>query len=199
MTKKLLNPFAYINDVKLLIIGFIAHLFFIFIAYYFNYYFPDFISIQKTIINFSFLDILYQNSRNVIIACIILFICGRRINSKTRFIDICNVVLIARIPYYLILLTDFVPIVKEKMNLVTKSVQTNNLVVFQNSSVMVVIMIIAILALLVMVLMFYYLYIGFKTVTNLKTLKQKLGFILSVIIIIFITFVLSVLIPQTIF
>lgn len=199
MIKKLLNPFAYVDDVKLLIIGVIAHFLFTFIAYHFNYYFPDFISIQKTIINFSFLDILYQNSRNVMIAFIILFICGRNINSKTRSIDICNVVLIARIPYYLILLTDFVPIVKEKMDLVTKSVQINNLVVFQDISVVTVIMIIAILALLVMVLMFYYLYIGFKTVTNLKTLKQKLGFVVSVIIIIIITFVLSVLIPQTIF
>lgn len=199
MIKKLLNPFAYVDDVKLLIIGVIAHFIFTFIAYHFNYYFPDFISIQKTIINFSFLDILYQNSRNVMIAFIILFICGRNINSKTRSIDICNVVLIARIPYYLILLTDFVPIVKEKMDLVTKSVQINNLVVFQDLSVVTVIMIIAILALLVMVLMFYYLYIGFKTVTNLKTLKQKLGFVVSVIIIIIITFVLSVLIPQTIF
>ena len=197
MIKKLLNPFAYFEDKALLIIGVLAHLIFTYIAKLTNSNFPDFLSIKKGLIDFTFWDLLYQNTRNIAIAILFLFILGKIINKRTRFIDIVNVVLISRIAYYIVFITDFIPIVNNKLNKVTDSIQSNNLSVLQESSTMLVILIVAFVAIFFICVMFYYLYIGFKTVTNLKTIQQTFAFIATILFIIIISSVLTLLIPQT--
>ena len=197
MIKKLLNPFAYFEDKALLIIGVLAHLIFTYIAKLTNSNFPDFLSIKKGLINFTFWDLLYQNTRNIAIAILFLFILGKIINKRTRFIDIVNVVLISRIAYYIVFITDFIPIVNNKLNKVTDSIQSNNLSVLQESSTMLVILIVAFVAIFFICVMFYYLYIGFRTVTNLKTIQQTFAFIATILFIIIISSVLTLLIPQT--
>lgn len=198
MIKKLLNPFAYFNDKTLLIIGILAHIFFTYIAKLTNSNFPDFLSIKKGGINFTFLDLLYQNTRNIAIAILCLFILGKIINKRTRFIDIVNVVLISRIAYYIVFITNFIPIINNKLDKVTAGVMSNNLAVLQESSTMIVIVIVAFIAIFFICLMFYYLYIGFKTVTNLKTIPQTFAFIATILFIIISTTILTLLIPQTI-
>ena len=197
MIKKLLNPFAYFEDKALLIIGILAHLIFTYIAKLTNSNFPDFLSIKKGLIDFTFWDLLYQNTRNIAIAILFLFILGKIINKRTRFIDIVNVVLISRIAYYIVFITDFIPIVNNKLNKVTDSIQSNNLSVLQESSTMLVILIVAFIAIFFICVMFYYLYIGFRTVTNLKTIQQTFAFIATILFIIIISSVLTLLIPQT--
>ena len=197
MIKKLLNPFAYFEDKALLIIGVLAHLIFTYIAKLTNSNFPDFLSIKKGLINFTFWDLLYQNTRNIAIAILFLFILGKIINKRTRFIDIVNVVLISRIAYYIVFITDFIPVVNSKLNKVTDNIQSNNLSVLQESSTMLVILIVAFVAIFFICVMFYYLYIGFKTVTNLKTIQQTFAFIATILFIIIISSVLTLLIPQT--
>ncbi len=197
MIKKLLNPFAYFEDKALLIIGVLAHLIFTYIAKLTNSNFPDFLSIKKGLIDFTFWDLLYQNTRNIAIAILFLFILGKIINKRTRFIDIVNVVLISRIAYYIVFITDFIPVVNSKLNKVTDNIQSNNLSVLQESSTMLVILIVAFVAIFFICVMFYYLYIGFKTVTNLKTIQQTFAFIATILFIIIISSVLTLLIPQT--
>ena len=197
MIKKLLNPFAYFEDKALLIIGISAHLIFTYIAKLTNSNFPDFLSIKKGLIDFTFWDLLYQNTRNIAIAILFLFILGKIINKRTRFIDIVNVVLISRIAYYIVFITDFIPIVNNKLNKVTDNIQSNNLSVLQESSTMLVILIVAFIAIFFICVMFYYLYIGFRTVTNLKTIQQTFAFIATILFIIIISSVLTLLIPQT--
>ena len=197
MIKKLLNPFAYFEDKALFIIGVLAHLIFTYIAKLTNSNFPDFLSIKKGLINFTLWDLLYQNTRNIAIAILFLFILGKIINKRTRFIDIVNVVLISRIAYYIVFITDFIPIVNNKLNKVTDSIQSNNLSVLQESSTMLVILIVAFVAIFFICVMFYYLYIGFRTVTNLKTIQQTFAFIATILFIIIISSVLTLLIPQT--
>ena len=197
MIKKLLNPFAYFEDKALLIIGILAHLIFTYIAKLTNSNFPDFLSIKKGLIDFTFWDLLYQNTRNIAIAILFLFILGKIINKRTRFIDIVNVVLISRIAYYIVFITDFIPIVNNKLNKVTDSIQSNNFSVLQESSTMFVILIVAFIAIFFICVMFYYLYIGFRTVTNLKTIQQTFAFIATILFIIIISSVLTLLIPQT--
>lgn len=197
MIKKLLNPFAYFEDKALLIIGILAHLIFTYIAKLTNSNFPDFLSIKKGLIDFTFWDLLYQNTRNIAIAILFLFILGKIINKRTRFIDIVNVVLISRIAYYIVFITDFIPVVNNKLNKVTDSIQSNNLSVLQESSTMLVILIVAFIAIFFICVMFYYLYIGFRTVTNLKTIQQTFAFIATILFIIIISSVLTLLIPQT--
>ncbi|MEG0529161.1 MAG: hypothetical protein RR578_02370, partial [Bacilli bacterium] len=162
-----------------------------------NSNFPDFLSIKKGLIDFTFWDLLYQNTRNIGIAILFLFILGKIINKRTRFIDIVNVVLISRIAYYIVFITDFIPIVNNKLNKVTDSIQSNNLSVLQESSTMLVILIVAFVAIFFICVMFYYLYIGFRTVTNLKTIQQTFAFIATILFIIIISSVLTLLIPQT--
>lgn len=196
MFKKLLNPFAYFDDKLLLIIGLIAHIFFSYVCYLADSYFPDFLSIQKVKIDFSFVDIVYQNTRNVLIAILLLYLYGKFINPKTRIIDIINVVLISRIAYYIVFITDFIPFVNEKINKVTEGVLSNNLTVLQDPSIMTVIIIVGFIAIFFMILMFYYLYIGFKTVTNMKNTKQTFGFVAVIFLLILSTTLLALIIPQ---
>lgn len=103
-------------------------------------------SIKKGGIDFTFLDLLYQNTRNIAIAILCLFILGKIINKRTRFIDIVNVVLISRIAYYIVFITDFIPIINNKLDKVTTGVMSNNLAVLQESSTMIVIVIVAFIA-----------------------------------------------------
>lgn len=196
MFKKLLNPFAYFDDKLLLIIGLITHIFFSYVCYLADSYFPDFLSIQKIKINFSFVDIVYQNTRNVLIAILLLYLYGKFINAKTRFIDIVNVVLISRIAYYIVFITDFIPSVNEKINKVTEGVLSNNLAILQDPSTMVVIVTVGFFALFCMALLFYYLFIGFKTVTNMKNPKQTFGFVAVIFLLILSTTILALIIPQ---
>ena len=196
MIKKLLNPFAYFDDKLLLIIGLIAHLFFSYICYLTDSYFPDFLSIQKIKIDFSFVDIIYQNTRNVLIAILLLYFYGKFINPKTRFIDIINVVLISRITYYIVFITDFIPFINQKINKVTEGVLSNDLTILQNPSIMITVVIVGFFALFCMAIMFYYLYRGFKTVTNLKNTKQTLGYIAVIFLLILSTTILALIIPQ---
>lgn len=196
MFKKLLNPFAYFDDKLLLIIGLIAHIFFSYVCYLADSYFPDFLSIQKVKIDFSFVDIVYQNTRNVLIAILLLYLYGKFINAKTRFIDIVNVVLISRIAYYIVFITDFIPFVNVKINKVTEGVLSNNLAILQDPSTMIVIVTVGFFALFCMALLFYYLFIGFKTVTNMKNPKQTFGFVVVIFLLILSTTILALIIPQ---
>lgn len=196
MFKKLLNPFAYFDDKLLLIIGLITHIFFSYVCYLADSYFPDFLSIQKVKIDFSFVDIVYQNTRNVLIAILLLYLYGKFINAKTRFIDIVNVVLISRIAYYIVFITDFIPFVNEKINKVTEGVLSNNLAILQDPSTMIVIVTVGFFALFCMALLFYYLFIGFKTVTNMKNPKQTFGFVAVIFLLILSTTILALIIPQ---
>lgn len=159
-------------------------------------YFPDFLSIKKVQLDFSFMDILYQNTRNVLIAVLLLYFYGKFINPKTRIIDIVNVVLISRIAYYIVFITDFIPVINNKINKVTKSVLSNDLTILQDTSTMTVILIVAFIAIFFMVVMFYYLYIGFKTVTNMKNIKQTIGFVAVIFLLILSTTILALIIPQ---
>jgi len=84
------------------------------------------------------------------------------------------------------------------MDKVLKGVTTNNLEVLHEASTMIVIVIVAFIAIFFLCVMFYYLYIGFKTVTNMKSIKQVLAFIAVLLFIIVSTSILSLLIPQNI-
>ena len=198
MIKKLLNPFAFYNDKILLVIGIVAHFVFTYVAKLSDSFFPDFLSIKKNGTPYTYIDLLYQNTRNLLIAIVLLYILGKIINKRTRIIDIVNVVLISRIAYYIVFITDFIPIVNNNMEKVLKGVTTNNLAVLQETSTMIVVLIVAFVAIFFICVMFYYLYIGFKTVTNLKTIQQTFAFIGTVLLIIIFTSILTLITPLTI-
>ena len=198
MIKKLLNPFAFFNDKILLVIGIVAHFVFTYVAKLNDSFFPDFLSIKKNGTPYTYIDLLYQNTRNLLIAIVVLYILGKIINKRTRIIDILNVVLISRIAYYIVFITDFIPIVNNNMEKVLKGVTTNNLAVLQETSTMIVVLIVAFVAIFFICVMFYYLYIGFKTVTNLKTIQQTFAFIGTVLLIIIFTSILTLITPLTI-
>ncbi len=198
MIKKLLNPFAFFNDKILLVIGIVAHFVFTYVAKLSDSFFPDFLSIKKNGTPYTYSDLLHQNTRNLLIAIGLLYILGKIINKRTRIIDIVNVVLISRIAYYIVFITDFIPIVNNNMEKVLKGVTTNNLAVLQETSTMIVVLIVAFVAIFFICVMFYYLYIGFKTVTNLKTIQQTFAFIGTVLLIIIFTSILTLITPLTI-
>ena len=80
MIKKLLNPFAFFNDKILLVIGIVAHFVFTYVAKLSDSFFPDFLSIKKNGTPYTYIDLLYQNTRNLLIAIVVLYILGKIIN-----------------------------------------------------------------------------------------------------------------------
>ncbi len=177
MKNKLLNPFAYYDEKILFAIGIVSHFFFTYIGYLTKSNFPDFLSIKKSVETFSFLELIVQNSTILLVTIFCLFLLGKIINKKTRFIDIVNVALVSRIAYYVVFITDFIPVVNRKLELVLHGVTENNFDVLNDITTMTVVLLVAFTAIFFLLLMFYYLFIGFKTVTNLKSIKHILLFI----------------------
>ncbi len=95
----------------------------------------------------------------------------------------------------MVLIINFIPIVNKNLDKVLKGISSNNLEVLQETPTMIVLLIVAFISLFFLSSMFYYLFIGFKTVTNMKSTKQVLPFIAVVLFIIVSTSILSLLIP----
>lgn len=102
MKKIILNPFQTFSEKKLIAFGITTALIAIILSVPFNGRFDGVIDlhfVQKTTLLKSALDILI----GILIITIMLFIIGKYINKKTRFIDILSSTLIAKIPFYFLL------------------------------------------------------------------------------------------------
>src|SRR5690606_3667236 len=104
--KKLLNPIEFYNDRKLLIVNLIIFAVGTTLAAYFRGWFDHTFHLSfRTDINFY--KTFIESGVCVLLLGIFIFIAGKIINNKTRFIDALNLAFYIRIPFYLFALTNY--------------------------------------------------------------------------------------------
>lgn len=180
MIKKILNPFEKYTENKLLVFGLVCLLIGSYIGFIFNAYFDSILHISF-IKNSILISTLIQNITIAILLSTVLFALGKYINPKTRLIDVLNVSLIARIPFYfssLVNINDSTYILTEK--LINDKFSIEN-IEFSTSDYL-VLLFSTILGLLLIIWFAILLWNGFKTATNAKTSKDIILFIVSLLI-----------------
>jgi hypothetical protein len=180
MKKLFFNPFEKYSEKKLLITGILATLIGIFLYYIFNI---------KTIgfLKFDFLEkisifqVVSQSLIIISVLTIILFVTGKIINSKTRFIDVLNTVLVAKIPFFIIPFFNINGVMYRETELL-KTFLSNGKLAEISMTKMPIIMIVSLLSVLLSVWVIALVYNGFKIATNAKGAKHIVYFIIAIII-----------------
>lgn len=184
MNKTFTNPFEIHSEQKLISTGLIALLLSSILGYFVNARFDGLLDMHfvETIKSYQpFLD----NSINVLISAIILFAVGKFINPKTRFVDILAISLVARIPYYPLLLVNINDFMSATTALIVENSDPQNIENLSLSA-LVIILAFALIALGALIWYIILLYRGFKVATNAKG-KSALGYFITAIILIEIT------------
>lgn len=180
MIKTILNPFEKFTEQKLLLFGLLLLLIGSYIGFVFNAYFDSILHISF-IKNSVLIATLIQNAIIAVLLAIVLYALGKYINPKTRFIDILNVSLIARIPFYFSSLAN---INDSTYNLTEKLI--NNKFSIENiefsTSDYFMLLFSTTLGLLLIIWFAILLWNGFKTATNAKTGKEIILLIVSLLI-----------------
>lgn len=180
MKSILFKPFEIYSERKLLIIGAIVTILGSIIASYFNVRYDGVIDlhfVENTTLHQPFID----NIINIIAIFIPLFIVGKLINNKTRIIDIITVILISRIPFYIVPLFNINNIIfnatKKLLNL-----NTNKGIAQVTSIEWLIIIMSAVLAITALIWLITLLYNGYKIATNAKGKKTVFLFIVGLLL-----------------
>lgn len=180
MIKLLFNPFEKYSEKTLVTFGIITTIIGILLGLVFNGIYDGILDMHP-VKDISISEIIYSLFTNFLIIGIILFVLGKFINPKTRLIDVLSTILSAKIPLYLLTITNINGFnYNLGLEIQSKFIQNQ----MNNFSVLLLskLILITILSLIVMVWTISLLYNGFKTATNLKSNKHILLFIISLII-----------------
>lgn len=175
MRTLLFNPFEKYSDKILIVFGLLFTLIGGYLGYVFNVRFDGVIDLHF-VENVSTYNPLLDISTDIVTLTICLFVIGKLINNKTRFIDILSATMIARIPFYFITLfnsNNKAYAISKGILTLAKSNQINTLEALDIFYIL--LMTFAIIASLIwfMVLLFN----GFKTAVHAKETKHTLFFI----------------------
>ena len=184
MKKKLLiNPFESVSETKLLAFGIITMLLASYLAFLLNGRFDGAIDLHFTE-NVETLQPLIDNIINFVSLFVFLFIAGKIINSKTRIIDIATPILVAKIPYYILLLFNINNFIYNESSLLVHSANLENSSKMPNidPKTLGIILPFALVSIAFLIWFFVLLYYGFKTATNSKTPAHKMYFIGAIIL-----------------
>ncbi len=170
--KKLLNPIEFFDDKKLLMTNLIIFAIGMVVATLMRavfgspieFHFLSEIEVSQTILS---------NLYAIGIMTFVLFISGKIINSKTRFIDCLNLSLYLRIPYYFLTLWN---ITGTFSNMTSKLLNQNNITEILPSSTvdMFVLTTFSILIFVVWALKAIVVFFSFKTIANAKKISDYL-------------------------
>jgi hypothetical protein len=180
MFKLLLNPFEKYTEKQLLFFGALMLIIGSYIGFLCNGYFDSILHISF-IKNTTFVNTIIQNLIITTLLSFILFGIGKIINKKTRFIDVLNVTLIARIPFYFSTLININNKSAELTDkLMINLIDINNI----NLSTLdyVFLFTTAAFGLVCIVWFAYLLWNGFKIATNAKTNKPVILLIISLLV-----------------
>ena len=180
MKKILFQPFENYSEKKLVFIGILVTLLGSFIAYLFQARFDGVLDVhfvENLELHHPFLD----NSINIISLSLLLFICGKIVNKKTRLIDVFNVSLIARFPYYLISfanINDYMYNLSQRiLNFVTEKPEQIDI----NGLDMIAILIFSLISIILLIYYLYLLYKGYQVATNAKGALPIILFIVAIL------------------
>ena len=177
--KIIFNPFEKFSEITLLIFGIIITLIGSWISYHFGVIFDGIFDAHISEITFG--QSLLTNIFNIISVVIVLFILGKIINPKTRFVDIINIAMISRIPIYILgIFTN-----NEKMNSITDKLINginNPKTIPISSEELALLLIFSVVGLMAIAYMIVLLVFGFRTATNVKKPQHWVFFAFALIV-----------------
>ncbi|WP_293913270.1 MULTISPECIES: hypothetical protein [unclassified Sphingobacterium] len=166
--KLLLKPFDDFSERSLFITGILFYFLGSLLAYFYHIKYNGFINIrlgESTAFYFPFIN----NLVNTVLPAVILFLFAKIIYAKTRFIDVLNTVLIARIVIYLTSVLVVLDKSKSATEKITRAVEAGDIKLETVSKLdLFVVIFIGILSLLIMIYYFYILIQGMKVAMNNK-------------------------------
>lgn len=173
--KNIVNPIAFFNDKKLLFFNIVVFLIGTITSVYMRGWFDHTFHLSfRTEI--SFYKTIVENTFCTILLTFFIFFAGKIINKKTRFLDALNLAFYARIPFYLMALTNFNG---QFSNLTAQMVSKNSVTVQLPSTTGEFFLLIAtsLFSLVIFIFQIIALYKGFKTISNAKKTTDYLLFI----------------------
>jgi len=173
LTTLLFSPFEKYSETVLLIFGIAFTILGTLLGFYFDARFDGVLDMHF-VKKVSLKEVILDNLINIFCLFIFLFGSGKFINSKTRFIDILNTILISRIAVYLFV---FIPKPNDE---VTKKMMQNNFAQISNFDISLLIFV-SCMVLLGLVWYITLLYNGFKTATNAKKTLPIVLFVISIL------------------
>jgi uncharacterized membrane protein len=180
MISLLLNPFEKYNEKQLLISGIGITILGSILGFVFNARFDGVIDLHF-VQNTSFFTIVSEIIIDVLCLTILLFILGKYINKKTRFIDILSPVLIARLPFYLLTIFNSHDFLFKKSENLIKNLQSGQ-IDNPDSNDLFIICLFGLISIGFLIWFVIILYNGFKVATNTKGIKNNIFFAISIII-----------------
>lgn len=182
MKKIILNPFEKFSEIKLLFFGIVIALVGSYLGFIFNGRFIGIFGFKtndEVIITQSFID----NLIDLFSITFFLFLFGRIINKKTRFIDILIPSLVARFPIYLIAFTNINDFIANLSNSLITNLDIQNPIAFHiETADLVVLLLFAAISIGLLIWSVILLFNGFKIATNCKTPKHTLLFVFGIIL-----------------
>ena len=160
------NPFLKYSEKSIFIFSGSLSILGVLVAYYSGVRFDGLIDVHQ-FEKVTLWEVTKENGINIAVMTLLLFVFGKIINNKTRFIDILNAVLVFRIPFYVISLIIKIPFMenfgkKKKKN----SSHIENLKI--NPLELAVVLSIAMSFLALLGYAIWLLFVGFKTATTCK-------------------------------
>ncbi|WP_347219128.1 YIP1 family protein [Chryseobacterium sp.] len=163
--KTIFNPFERFDEKQLLLTGILAVILSIVAGYWTGTAFTSIYRITS-LENASFQMIAASTLLSFLIAIAILFILGKILNNKTRFIDIVNTVLISQLVLIVFQCIGKIPDIKGAgKNVIKYESDPSGTFPFLDFLIMISMTIISIATLIYSITLFYN---GFKTATNIK-------------------------------
>jgi len=158
----LFKPFEKFRENQLFIFGTFFLLLGTYIATFCHANYDGAIDIHFSNYQLTFTELLTENLINISVLFLCLFLAGIYRYKKTKTIDILNIVLISRVPFYFLALFN----VNNSLS-VNSSIPINELMDFAMEHLFLLITM-TIVMILVVIWMFALLYNGYKTATNAK-------------------------------
>ena len=178
--KQLYNPFELYSERQLLIFGLVMTLIGSFLGYLFNGRFDGIIDFHL-IESVTFFEVVLDNFFNTILLTMLMFITGKFINSKTRFVDVLNTSLIARIPFYILPFFNFNNVMYDLSNRTYSIIVAGSFNAISTPDI-ILLMLFSFVAICTLIWFSVLIWNGFKVATNAKGIKNIIVFIFTILV-----------------
>ena len=180
MIKLLINPFENYSEKQLLAVGFLGNILLVFLSFQFNTNFVGNLRITDEKVD-DLKNVIFTHSITLLILVIFLFVLGKYLNSKTRFVDILVTCLTSRLVLCFMTLLNINGKNSEIAVAVRKAMMQVNLEKAMANYIP-ILMLFGLISIIVSVWFFALLFNGFKTATNAKDTKSIVLFVITFII-----------------
>lgn len=185
-----LNPFDKFSERSIFIFGILAAIIGSYITFFCGATYDGLIEVHLNP-ETTFLIALKENSLHVVLVTVLLFVFGKIINKRTRFIDILNAGLLFRVPFYLMSLLMIFPFLQSIDDEIKKNPEAVGKLSFKPFDLVMIILITCFLIAL-LVYSIALLFNGFKTATNAK---KPLHYVVFGVIILFAEILSRIILP----